>query len=248
MRVLVTFAMEREGKYWRRLEGAHPSGPGLATMYARGKLQVVAALTGVGPAAAEQATRTLLDRHRVDLCISAGFAGALRPELRPGVVLVGRQVQAMGDGRLWHAPETWLQQAVQAGARPACLLTLAHVATANDKRRLSPLADAVDMESAAIVAVAAARGIPALAVRAVADPLERDVPVEVEQIVDPVGRVRAQAVMRLLMRRPSVLAALLALAADSRSAGRALAAFLGRFLDGLAVWQPLNVSSPVTVS
>jgi adenosylhomocysteine nucleosidase len=249
MRVLVTFAMDWEWTYWRRRLGSgNLVEAGQAVVYAMGPLQVVVALTGVGPVAAEYRARTLLDQLSVDLWISAGFAGALRAELRPGVVLVGQQVRSQSDGQLWHAPQTWLQQAMQAGARPARLLTVAHVATAAEKRRMGSVADAVDMESAAIVAAAAARSIPVLAVRAVADPLERDVPGAVEQIVDPSGRVRGRAVLNLLTRRPWMLTKLLPLAADARSAGRALAAWMDRFLIRLAVQQPVAPPSPVTVS
>jgi hypothetical protein len=89
---------------------------------------------------------------------------------------------------------------------------------------------AVDMESAHVLAWARRMGLPALAVRAVADGPADHVPSRLLTMVDRDGRMRPGAVMGLL-GRPALLGAAWRLGRRSSRALDALARFVGAFVD-----------------
>lgn len=89
---------------------------------------------------------------------------------------------------------------------------------------------AVDMESAHVLAWARRAGLPALAVRAVADGPEDDVPRELLGAVGADGRLRAWAVVGYL-GRPRLVGAAWRLGRRSRRALGSLARFVRAFVD-----------------
>jgi adenosylhomocysteine nucleosidase len=169
-----------------------------------------------------------------------GLAGGCGPDLRPGDVLIGDPVGipgaescgAGGDpglrGRAIRALET-----ARLRYRVGRLLTVDDVVT-------SPAAKAewwavqrvvaVDMESAHVLAWAGRAGLPALAVRAVADGPEDDVPRELLGVVGTDGRTRVLAVARLL-GRPALVGAAWRLGRRSHRALDSLARFVRAFVD-----------------
>ena len=89
---------------------------------------------------------------------------------------------------------------------------------------------AVDMESAHVLAWARRAGLPALAVRAVADGPGDDVPRDLLGAVGPDGRMRAWAAASLL-RHPALVGAAWRLGRRSRRALESLARFIRAFVD-----------------
>ena len=232
MRVLVTFALAEEFSPWRkrggfealRLDGAEAYGK------RRGDIELVALVTGAGAGNAGREAARALGDERYDLVISSGVAGGLRPEHRPGTVLVARRVRRLGDGRELLPAAEWTERAVEQGAREAVFMTAAHVAgTAGEKRQLGETADAIEMESFAVLDAAAARGVPAAAIRAVSDPVEAELPLDFNRVFDAQGRVRGVALAGALARRPAALAGLVRLALETRRAAAILADFLERY-------------------
>lgn len=148
--------------------------------------------------------------------LSFGVAGGLAPELPPGSLVLAEAVVADGEPRAasagWHA-------AVLAAGSTVALTSGLLVGSdrpltgAADKARLHRTSGAlaVDMESHAVAAVAAARGLPFLALRAVADPADRSIPAAALGAIGPDGRSRLGPVLAGLARRPWELPALLAL-------------------------------------
>jgi nucleoside phosphorylase len=169
-----------------------------------------------------------------------GLAGGCGPDLRPGDVVVGDLVatpaaEFHGDGgdpglrgRAVRALD-----AARLRYRVGRLLTVDEVVT-------SPAAKAqwwrtrgvlaVDMESAHVLAWARRAGLPALAVRAVADGPEDDVPRELLGALGADGRVRAWAVASLL-GRPALVGAAWRLGRRSRRGLGSLARFVRAFVD-----------------
>src|SRR5207245_2710808 len=78
------------------------------------------------------------------------------------------------------------------------------VATPGAKARLwvETAALACDMESAAILEWARARGIPAVVIRAVSDTAVRGVPADLAAVVESDGRVRTMRAVRAVLARP----------------------------------------------
>jgi hypothetical protein len=85
-------------------------------------------------------------------------------------------------------------------------------------------AAAIDMETRAIARVAADAGRAAVAIRAIGDPADRDLPQLVEQALDQDGRPRIGPVIGGLLRRPVDLPALIRVKRDADAALATLAA------------------------
>jgi adenosylhomocysteine nucleosidase len=231
MNILVTFAVEAEFAPWRarrkfrRLPGDWPRFEAQL-----GGARVRAVLTGMGQAHALEAARRMLP-DRPDICISTGLAGALRSEYRPGDLLAARLVSEVGEPVAVASHPGLLATAVDCGARQverfATSRTL--VSRAEEKLRLSKQAEAVEMESYIILAEAARYGVPAVAVRAIGDTVDFDMPYDFERVRDARGQIRIGGIVAQVLRHPSGLPALLALARDCRLAARHLADFLDAY-------------------
>src|SRR6202022_28387 len=183
MNILVTFAVEAEFAPWRkrrkfqRLPGDWPR---FEAQF--GGARVRAVLTGMGQMHALEAARRVLS-DRPAICISTGQAGALRSGYRPGDVLAARLVSEVGEPVAVASHPELLTTAVDCGARQverfATSRTL--VARAEEKLQLGRQAEAVEMESYTILAEAARYGVPAVAVRAIGDTADFDMPYDFER-------------------------------------------------------------------
>lgn len=178
--------------------------------------RTLVAVAGIGHERARAAARTLVERGAVAL-VSWGVAGGLQPGLLPGSLLLPGLVLGAEGGRFetdggWAAR---LAQAVGVGARGAPsrapLLQARHVVRTSAEKRAAFEASgacAVDMESAAVAEAARADGLPFLAVRAVSDAAEDDLPPATLVAVDGQGRLRRRALAGSLARHPGQLGAL----------------------------------------
>lgn len=108
------------------------------------------------------------------------------------------------------------------------------VATAEEKARLAPFADAVDMESFAVLSAAQEHGLPAVAIRVVSDRFDEDMPADIGMTVDEKGRVSVGGVIRHIATHPLALPALVRLGRNSRTAAEALANFLEAYIKALS--------------
>jgi nucleoside phosphorylase len=168
-----------------------------------------------------------------------GLAGGCGPDLRPGDVVVGDPVAGSGghlDGRADPGLRAKAERALMVAGlrfRVGRLLTVDKVVTSPaDKAGVFRVhgALAVDMESAHVIAWARRAGVPALAVRAIADGPDDDVPAELLRAVGADGRLRPGAVARLL-GRPALVSAAWRLGRRSRRGLESLARFVRAFVD-----------------
>jgi adenosylhomocysteine nucleosidase len=236
MNILVTFAVQAEFAPWQRRRNFQRLAGDWPVYEAEfGGAKVRAILTGMGQSHALEAIRQVLP-SRPDICVSTGLAGALRSGYRPGDILAARLVSEAGEPVAVASHRELLSTALDCGARQverfATSKTL--VARAEQKRELASQADAVEMESYTILAEAARYGVPALAVRAISDTAEFDMPYDFDSARDARGHIRVAAIAAQVMRRPFGLPALLTLARDCRVASRQLAKFLDCFAGTLA--------------
>jgi adenosylhomocysteine nucleosidase len=189
--------------------------------------RVRAILTGMGRSHALEAARRALP-ERPDICISTGLAGALRSGFYPGDILVARLVSEVGEPVAVASHQELLETAMECGAKKierfASSRTI--VARAEHKRHLGSDAEAVEMESYTILAEAARYGVPAVAVRAISDTVDFDMPYDFESARDARGHIRVGGIVSQVLRCPSGVPALLRLARDCRVASRHLADFL----------------------
>jgi nucleoside phosphorylase len=168
-----------------------------------------------------------------------GLAGGCGPDLQPGDVVVGDPVSRPGealDGRADSALRGRAERALEATGlryRVGPLLTVDQVVTSPAETLRVWKAHgalAVDMESAHVIAWARHAGLPAPAVRAVADGPNDDVPAELLRALGADGRLRPAVVARLL-RRPALVGASWRLGRRSRRALASLARFVRAFVD-----------------
>jgi adenosylhomocysteine nucleosidase len=173
-------------------------------------------LSGMGPDAARRAAHGLADAGARALAVF-GVAGALDAGLRNGSLFCPERVlDEHGNAYTVHA--TWrtrLQQQLVATPCPLYsngsllsvrepLLTTASKTAAQQQYQ----ALAVDMESAAVAAVAHERGLPFLTLRAIIDEVGDSIPAALNGSVDAWGRPRAARLLAALCRHPALLAEL----------------------------------------
>jgi adenosylhomocysteine nucleosidase len=236
MKILVTFAVRAEFAPWqRRRNFLRMRGDAPVFEAAIGGAKVRAILTGMGQEHALEAAKRSLG-YRPDLCISTGLAGALRSGFRPGDILAARLVSEVGEPVAVASHRELLATAVDCGARQIERLATSKtlIARAEQKREMGMQAEAVDMESYVILAEAARCGVPALAVRAVSDTADFDMPYDFAAACDAQGQIRTAGILSQILRKPSGVSALMKLARDSRAASRRLAGFLDAFVGTMA--------------
>jgi hypothetical protein len=204
---------------------------------------VAGLLRTVGLAASElDRLASELPALRPAALLVTGLAGGCAPDVVPGELVVGTAVGPATGGR-WLTPDAALVaraaralEAARVPHRSGRLLTVpAIVPTPAAKAECwrAHGATAVDMESARLLEWAAGAGLPALAVRAVADGPRESLPPALGGVLGPGGRVRPRALLAGVAR-PAALSAAVRL---WRRSGRALD-HLGRFLAAFATVEP----------
>lgn len=222
-RVLVLTAIDVEARGLARHLGLAPVPGAAAPHFTGGALE----LATVGLRAAWLAARAP-GWGAPTLVVSAGTCGALAPALAVGALVVPAAVVGP-DGERW--PTAALPPLPAAGA----LLTVSGaVESAAQKARLwmETGAVAVDMESAAIMAWARARGVPAAVVRGVSDDAEHGIPAALAAAVGEDGRVRPLRAVTAALTRQASVNTLLELRAGTEAALRSVAGALATLARG----------------
>ena len=234
--VLVAFALKEEFAPWRRRHHFRTvsSSPHALAVTSLGNTEVYVALAGAGAPDAHHFD-DLMTQFTPSLGIVAGVAAGLKPEWRPGDLLVAQSVSGRGGEASIPGDSNLIDLAVQCGAKPApVLLTLPCIArTIAEKVRLASLGDAADMESLPLMKQWSARGIPSLALRVILDPVEMPMTCDFEAAMDAHGQVRITQLLAQLARRPQLVPDFLRLARESRRVLTILARFLDRFFERL---------------
>ena len=153
--------------------------------------------------------------------VSFGVAGGLHPDLEPGACVVASAV-LFGDRRIPTDP-TWSQNLIDTvpGAVVGMLAGVPSPITTPDAKRAlhqGTGAIAVDMESHIVASVAAKHAIPMAAIRVITDPAVRALPKSAIAAMRPDGTTDVGAMLRLLLKNPGELPAILRTAIDVRAA------------------------------
>ena len=245
MKILVTYAVQAEFAPWRNSRPLEPVTIGgiEASRAQIGRATVDFVATGMGAANAQLAAETIISKE-YSFCIVSGFAGALKATAKLGDVVVAEKVQHAGNTGTVVCARNLVTSAAQDGAKSiATLLTADHVVnTAAEKQRLSPFAEAVDMETFSILNVARTRNVPAVAIRVISDSFDQDLPIDIDTMVDAEGHVKIGGVALYVARHPLTLPALVRLGRETKTAAEALAHFLEAYIKKLSFathgWPP----------
>ncbi len=187
------------------------------------------ALSGVGPERARRTAVQLLEAGATAL-VSWGVAAGLDPTLGAGSLLLPEVVIGV-DGATYPVTTSWhaeLRRRVP--ARTAVhtgplVETNGVLETAREKRALFEQHGAVaaDMESAGLARGAAARGVPFVVVRVVADRARTRIPAWAPALIDGAGKLRMSRAIGAVLVHPGDWPALVILARQFRIARRMLA-------------------------
>ncbi len=162
-----------------------------------------------------------LAKQGVNALVSFGFAGGLDPGLPAGALIVPATV--LSGGKVYRTDPAL---AVRFGGSTGhCLIAGPEVvATVRDKRALHEAtgAHAIDLESGSVAQVAELLGLRFIAVRAISDTADRDLPPAALLALDRGGRIGVVRVLASVLRNPAQVPGLLRLASDAANARRAL--------------------------
>ena len=164
--ILVTFALPAEGEpFVRRLRRRVRNGSTL-----RGELHgqpVGVVYVGIG-LKQRGILEHYLEKWKPRLVICSGFAGSLRPSVRPGDFLMARNLSTV------EFAQPYFNHADAVGE----LLNVPEVASAAAKAELAVSGSflAIDMESAGVSRICAGQGVPILVARMVSDAVDQEIP------------------------------------------------------------------------
>lgn len=196
-----------------------------------GETYVRVFLTGAGRFAAQRAAAIAFE-ELPDICIVSGLAGALRSEHSLANTLAARNITDAHEAKVRLSHPDLLATAAAAGSKLVDrFLTTDHVVlSAEEKRELGSHADAVDMESFWVLSAAADRGVPVVAIRAISDTVDSNLPLDFSRVFNEQGAVSVPKVIGQLATHPSKVGGLLRLAHDSERAATNLARVLDLFV------------------
>jgi adenosylhomocysteine nucleosidase len=201
---LVCFAVKEE------------AAPFKSTLVSRLDIQIL--LTGMGQRNADKSIGAILSTEKPTLVLTAGFAGALNPDLSLGTVLFSCDDAPHLQPRL-----------LATGARPARFHCANRVAsTAAEKRQLweSTHADAVEMESQIICNICREHKIPCATIRVILDTASEDLPLDFNFLMTADQQMDYRKLAFSVAKSPSKIAALLRLQKQSKTAAEYLASVL----------------------
>jgi adenosylhomocysteine nucleosidase len=239
MKVLVTFAVDAEFAPWRKLRHFEKLKQENLDCYSSriGDAEIKVLLTGIGGKKAwVEAIKVLWDGD-IDFCISSGLAGALKAEHRPAEILAAESVYAADWKKVVPCDSALLDLTAACGAKIVKSFYSADqvVLHSEEKRELGLMADAVEMESGEILHEASAFGAKGIAIRAISDGAEEDLPLDFNRVTTDLGDVSMARVLGQVARHPGAVASLIRFGQQSRLAAERLADFLDRYLERLVV-------------
>jgi adenosylhomocysteine nucleosidase len=203
----------------------------------KGRHVVVIRSSG-GRKAAAEATEVLALGHQPKWIISAGFAGALTPDLqRHDIVLADSLVDTAGNRLALDLKVDPASLAQTPRVHVGRLLTADRmIALADEKRSLGQQHEAlaVDMESFAVAEVCRRLQTRFLAVRIISDPVDEQLPRDVERLIHQKTYAgRFGAALGTIFNRPSSVKDMLRLKENALVASDRLAKFLASMIEQL---------------
>jgi adenosylhomocysteine nucleosidase len=195
---------------------------------------VAVMITGHGQKAARKGALALIEGHCPRWVISAGFAGGLQPQIERGDIVMADSVAGEHGQRLaidLRMPES--EESSSPRVHVGRLLTVDHIIKSADEKRLlgqQHAALAVDMETLAVAQVCRNEKQRFLAIRAITDAVDDELPADVERLLNrPTMARKIGSAAGSLLRRPSAAKDLWKL----RESAIVAADRLAKFLDGI---------------
>ena len=212
MSTLVCFALKEEAAPFHKVAARHPG--------------VVTLIVGIGRENAEKSVRRFLTAGSPKLVLTCGFAGGLNPDLKIGDIVFEPAETAANNQEL-------IANLIAAGAKPVKVFCADRIAiTVAEKKtlRAETGADAVEMESAAIHAVCAERGIPCVTVRVISDTAHEALPLDFNALAKADKSINFGKLFFAIAKSPGKIGALMALQKKTKFAAERLAEVLEKII------------------
>jgi adenosylhomocysteine nucleosidase len=177
-----------------------------------GRHEIIATTTGIGTELATKAATRMLDKGEVDHVVVVGIAGGMATDVRTLVI-----PEAVED---WPEGNSFVPA-------PLGSLTGKGIIVTSDEFGYGPEVNAeflergvvaVDMETVSVAKVCVERGVPWSAVRAISDPADGEVDLDVLTLVKPDGSPDVGKSIRYLLRHPLRIPKLATLGRDATAA------------------------------
>jgi adenosylhomocysteine nucleosidase len=227
MSTLICFALKEEAAPFQKI--------------ARAKSGIPIRFTGIGRQNAEKSIREFLAANSPELVLACGFAGGLNPDLKLGDVVF--EIPIRRDE--FHESQTKTESGthgvrpsesaslrnklISVGAKPVKFVCADRIAvTVAEKKKLRDEtgADAVEMESVAVYAVCAERGIPCATVRVISDTANEDLPLDFNALSKPDKNLDFGKLFLAIAKSPGKIPALMKLQKQTQFAAKQLAVVL----------------------
>jgi len=252
MTTLVCFALKEEAAPFRKIAGGLRHSHDVSILVAgigrqNAEKSVCEFLAGGAsvPASREHASagqaRLVSSLAPPELVLTCGFAGGLNPDFKLGEVVFEvpsgssrrESAQIKIGEKLKPTDVGCYDKLIAAGAKPAkffCADRIATTVAEKKKLRDETGADAVEMESAAIHAVCAERGIPCATVRVISDTAGEDLPLDFNALSKPDKNLDFGKLFLAIAKSPGKVGALMELQKKTKFAAEQLAEVLIKVL------------------
>lgn len=212
MSQLICFALKEEAAAFRKL--------------VVGRSDICILIVGIGRENAEKSIRNFLSSNTPERVLTCGFAGGLNPDLKLGDVVFELPPTPDNGKNLFN-------RLTAAGAKSVkffCADRIATTVAEKNKLRIQTGADVVEMESSAIQAVCAERGIFCATVRVISDTAHEDLPLDFNALAKPDKSLDFGKLLLAIARSPGKIGALMELQKKTSFAARQLALVLEKLI------------------
>lgn len=224
MSTLVCFALKEEAAPFQKMVA--------------GRDDVSILIVGIGRANAEKSICEFLSKNSPELVFTCGFAGGLNAGLKIGDVIFETPLTPSlspqnGERVSARAGEGLTEKLLAAGAKPAKFFCADRIATTVAEKKLlreQTGADVVEMESAAIHAVCAERGIPCVTLRVISDTADEDLPLDFNALAKPDKSIDFGKLAWAIAKSPGKIPQLMALQKKTKFAAEKLADVLAKVI------------------
>ncbi len=213
---------------------------------------VIAVQTGMGAANAETAFRRILQKRRPDIVLSVGFSGALYDDAGIGDIVWSSSSLLCSTQQREHCPEHAIADSVlgrqigeklseRTAAREGSIITLTGMMTKSNIKKMIPAGlpfPVCDMETFYLANLSYHNRVPFLAVRAITDRLNEEIPQELFTVTDSSGRYRFSRAFTLLLAKPKRIPASIRLGRKAALASKNLGKAVDSLTEILATLTP----------
>lgn len=208
--------------------------------------KILVANSGAGPVNAQAAAELLVAKGATRL-ISWGCAAALCAALKPGDLIVADELidhtgcknAKFSISSYWHSYTSNRLSTSIAIHTGGLAESKSIISSSKDKERLQSATGAValDMESIAVARVAGLYGLPFLAIRAIADPVNMDLPLAINHSLNDQGEIILGKLLMFLALHPAELPGLIKLGLHFNAAKKTLKS-VARHLETVTDFNP----------